>query len=262
MSRTKEPARGLMDYLPSILQGDEFLAGYLSAFEKILIGRNKSDERPSLESSIADIARQFDPMNADEAFLPWLARWTAFSLRADLSVAQQRKFLAQIISLYSKRGTKANLQTFLEIFTNARPTIIDGEALEKRRLVPGNPPDNPPDNPKDADIKASQQREGYKEWEKDGMPRHSFIVELSFLKDDEKSYQITSQEMQTKLAIARGLIQMEKPAHTRGYINPIFLTMKLWASEEDPGHSTLGVDTLLGDYPVTQPEKQAGGGKQ
>src|SRR5882762_6237281 len=124
---SREPTRRMMDYLPSILQEDEFLAAYLSAFEKILIGPKTSGEVESIESVIAGVARQFDPMKADEEFLPWLAQWTAFSLRADLTVAQQQNFLSQIISLYRKRGTAGNLQTFLKIFTIATPTIIDGE---------------------------------------------------------------------------------------------------------------------------------------
>lgn len=238
MSSSKEPARRLIDYLPSILQEDKFLADYLLAFEKILIAPKGSAEPASLEAAIADVARHFDPMTAPEEFLPWLARWTAFSLRADLSVDQQRKFLAQIISLYSKRGTAANLQTFLEIFTEATPTIIDGENLE------------------DTNIKG----EGYQQWESDGKPQHSFIVQLSFLKLYEKKSQITSQEIQRKLDTARGLIQMEKPAHTRCYLNPIFITMRL-PSDTDPGHSTIEVDTLLGDYPP-KPERPTGGGNQ
>ena len=231
MSSSKEPARRLMDYLPSILQEDEFLAGYLSAFERILIAPKTSDKPASLEAVIADVARQFDPMTADEEFLPWLARWTAFSLRADLTVAQQREFLSQIISLYSKRGTAANLQTFLKIFTLATPTIIDGEDLEARSKT------------------AAGAGDGYKQWINDGSPPHSFVVELSFLNQYSKT-QVSSQDIRRNMDTARGLIEMEKPAHTRCYLNPIFITMKLPRTDDDSSaHSTIEFDTLLGDYP-------------
>ena len=230
MSNGKEPARRLIDYLPPILQEDKFLTDYLSAFEKILIAPKQDKEPESLEASIATIASYFDPMTTPKEFLPWLSRWTAFTLRADLTVKQQREFLAEIIKLYSKRGTAENLQTFLRIFTGAAPTIIDGEELKKKSEA------------------GSGAGDGYKQWKSDGKPEHSFIVELSFLKDKDK--QITSQEIQRKLEIARGLIEMEKPAHTRCYLNPIFITMRLPQSDDDrEAHSTIEVDTLLGDYP-------------
>jgi phage tail-like protein len=229
---SREPTRRMMDYLPSILQEDKFLTDYLSAFEKILIGPKTSGEVESIESVIAGVARQFDPMKADEEFLPWLAQWTAFSLRADLTVAQQQNFLSQIISLYRKRGTAANLQTFLKIFTIATPTIIDGEALEKIKET------------------ASEMGDGYQQWASDGGPAHSFVVELSFL-DQHQTEQVSSQEIQRNLETARGLIEMEKPAHTRCYLNPIFITMRLPREEDDDreAHSTIEFDTLLGDYP-------------
>lgn len=227
MSSSKE----LKDYLPSILQEDKFLTEYLSAFEKVFIAPKVDKEPASLEAIIAGIARYFDPLAAPEEFLPWLARWTAFSLRADLTVAQQRAFLARIISLYSKRGTAANLQTFLEIFTGGTPTIIDGERLKER-----------------ADS-GSGKGEGYEQWEREGKLPHSFVVELSFLElyKDEKT---TSKVIERKLEIARALIHMEKPAHTRCYLNPIFITMKLPKADDDrEAHSRIEVDTLLGDYP-------------
>lgn len=241
MSSSRESARRLIDYLPSILQEDKFLTEYLSAFEKALIAPKADKEPASVEAIISGIARYLDPMTAPEEFLPWLARWTAFSLRADLTVTQQRKFLARIISLYSKRGTAANLKTFLEIFTGGTPTIIDGESLEEKA------------------SSGSGKGEGYEQWEKEGKLPHSFVVELSFLElyKDEKT---TSKVIERKLEIARALIHMEKPAHTRCYLNPIFITMKL-PTDTDPGHSRIEVDTLLGDYPPKL-RRQLGGKKK
>jgi phage tail-like protein len=79
---------------------------------------------------VAGIARYFDPHQTPEDFLPWLASWTAFSLRADLTPEKQRDFLANIISLYHRRGTKENLVDLLKIFTIGTPTvteILDGD---------------------------------------------------------------------------------------------------------------------------------------
>src|SRR5215213_6109758 len=91
----------LLDYLPDIYRDEEhpFLSRYLSAFEKILIGRDDGVKIPSetegasstsLEETIARIATLFDPFRTPPDFLPWLASWAALSLRADLDEKTQR----------------------------------------------------------------------------------------------------------------------------------------------------------------------------
>ncbi|HEV2705514.1 MAG TPA: phage tail protein [Pyrinomonadaceae bacterium] len=128
---TLQPS-GLLQYLPAIYQEDPFIGQFLSAFEKILLGREDSpvpnspdpDLNPKgLEQIIDGLAQLYDPLMTPEEFLPWLSKWTALSLRADLTVEQQRKFIAQIIQLYRYRGTQANLVKLLELFLTARPTI-------------------------------------------------------------------------------------------------------------------------------------------
>src|SRR3954469_16841473 len=111
----KTPSK-LLDYLPGIYRGQEVLSAYLSAFEKVLIGRKDDLRIPavqqegasssSLEETIANIAALFDPITTPKDFLPWLASWAALSLRADLDPEQQGSFIANIIRLYRRRGTK------------------------------------------------------------------------------------------------------------------------------------------------------------
>jgi phage tail-like protein len=67
----------------------------------------------------------FDPLQAREDFLPWLASWTALVLRADWSPAQKRDVLFQIIPLYRKRGTKAGLEAYLKIYAGDGVSIVD-----------------------------------------------------------------------------------------------------------------------------------------
>jgi hypothetical protein len=57
--------------------------------------------------------------------LPWLSKWTALSLRADLNENQQRDFIANIIQLYRWRGSKANLRRLLKIFTGGEAVITE-----------------------------------------------------------------------------------------------------------------------------------------
>jgi phage tail-like protein len=81
----------------------------------------------SLEATIANIADLFDPQKTFDEFLPWLASWAAFSLRADLPEQSKREFISQIFQLYRRRGTKENLERLLKIFTIGAPTVTEDE---------------------------------------------------------------------------------------------------------------------------------------
>src|SRR5437764_3254405 len=123
---------GLLQSLPAIYSEDPFLGQFLLAFEKILLGREDSpagaasdpDLNPKgLEQIIDGLATLYDPLNTPDEFLPWLSKWTALSLRADMTLEQQRKFVEQVIQLYQYRGTQENLLNLLELFLTATPTI-------------------------------------------------------------------------------------------------------------------------------------------
>ncbi len=144
-SDTNPTQSGLLRYLPAIYGEDPFMGRYLLAFEKILLGRDdspapikrdenglvvSSNERPDpdlnprgLEQIIDGLSRLYDPLTTPDEFLPWLSKWTALSLRADMTPDQQRRFLAQIIRLYEYRGTQGNLVELLGLFLTATPSI-------------------------------------------------------------------------------------------------------------------------------------------
>ena len=114
--------------LPAIFSEDPFLGRFLLAFEQVLTGLPDLAGRepvPSLglEEIIATIATLFDPKETRQEFLPWLASWVALGLRADWTPAQKRDFLANIVPLYRRRGTKDNLAELLRIFTGLSPVI-------------------------------------------------------------------------------------------------------------------------------------------
>lgn len=238
-----------MKYLPAVFHEDPFLADYLSAFEQILVGPGDPHLR-SLEAIIAGIGSYFNPKETPEEFLPWLAGWMAFGMRADLTVRLQREFLAQVISLYKKRGTAESMRKLLKIFTGAEPTILDGDDLTDTT--------NPAWKYWDVD-------DGYRKWaggkadgtiddKGDGKPEYAFGVLLSFM-DEKGGADRKAPEIQRKLAIAYALIELEKPAHTMFYLVPIFPSLTLpnfsadgrAAGQTDPeAHSRIGFDTLLG----------------
>jgi phage tail-like protein len=170
----------LLQYLPAIYHEEPFLGRFLLAFELLLFGHDDAIQLQGLrglEQTAAGIATYFDPYRAQEDVLPWLASWTAFSLRFDLDIAKQRDFIANIIPLYRCRGTKGNLKKLLQIFTDTDPekiTITDVSTGERYLLV------------------------------------HQFHVAVQL-----KSALPMTQARQKQIEqIARAIIELERPAHT------------------------------------------------
>jgi phage tail-like protein len=127
------PASTLLQYLPAIYHEEPFLGRFLLAFELLLLGHDdfvQPKGAKGLELTVAGIATYFDPYRTPADFLHWLASWTAFTLRFDLDESQQRKFIAKIIPLYRRRGTKRNLEELLQIFTGLETITITDVLLE------------------------------------------------------------------------------------------------------------------------------------
>ena len=216
-----EPAPNLLDYLPAIYQDDPFLSQFLLAFEEILLGRTSDLNFPAngLEQTIAQLPKLFDPDQTPEAFLSWLASWVAFSGRADLQPIQQRAFIARVISLYRRRGTKENLQELLKIFVRGEPSIREPGGTEFQIG-------------KTAHI-------GQDTFLAGGAP-HFFEVEINLSGDLEPNLR------SRQIEIARALIELEKPAHTYYKLFPQVLSTIQIGKQ-----STIGTNTVLGTRPKT-----------
>lgn len=202
--------------LPSIFSDDPFLGRFLLAFEHVLTGLKGGEPAPveGLEQTIAGIWELFDARETREEFLPWLAGWVALGLRADWSVEQQREFLAQIVPLYRRRGTKGNLADLLKIYTGLAPVITDEIGFQiGRHSIVG----------KDTQL--------------GGTLPHRFDVSVTMPNPDQATLQRQHQ-------IASALIDLQKPAHTTYDLTIVFTTMQIHK------RSTIGVDTLLGSVPV------------
>lgn len=221
------PTSTLLQYLPAIYQEEPFLGAFLAAFEKVLLGRDDGVPLPAapdgvdygmvlgplgLEQIIASLAQLFDARQAPGEFLPWLATWTAFGLRADLPVAKQRDFLARIIPLYNRRGTTRNLQELLSIFTVGIPTVTE----------------------RDDEFQVGVHSTVGQNTFVGEAPPHYFHVTVSLP-------QAGKAVIDRQREITRALIELEKPAHTFCDEPELrFPSMQIGV------HSTLGVDTLLG----------------
>lgn len=210
---------GLLKLLPSIFSEEPFLGRFLLAFEQVLTGLDGAEPggHAGLEETIADIASLFDARKTREEFISWLAGWVAIGLRADWTVAQKRDFLAKIVPLYRRRGTKENLADLLRIYTGLTPVITGIEETEFQIGV--------------------HSTIGKDTWI-DGMPPHRFRVTVTMPNPDQKTLQRQTQ-------IARALIDLQKPAHTTYDLDVVFNTLQIGV------RSTIGVNTLLGSVPVT-----------
>ena len=217
---SRSPSR-LLDYLPAIYRTDPFIGQFLLAFEKVLLGIQDDVEysHPGLEDTIASLSTLFDPQQTPEPFLSWLAGWTALSLRADLPIAVQRDFIANIVQRYRFRGTKANLQELLSLFTRSKPTVTEmavnefqigiNSSLGENTLLQGGPP-------------------------------HFFRVTILLPQELARN----PQALERQLEIASAIIELEKPAHTDYELIPIFSsTLQIGITTQ------LGINTLLGTRP-------------
>lgn len=208
--------------LPGIFSEDPFLGRFLLAFEQVLTGLpglpGREPEPPhGLEEIIAAIATLFDPKETREEFLPWLASWVALGLRADWTEAQKRDFLANIVPLYRRRGTKENLAELLRIYTGLSPVITG--ALE-------------------TDFQIGVHSTIGVDTQIGGSAPHFFHVSVTMPNPDPATLQRQSQ-------IATALIDLQKPAHTDYTLEILHDTMQIGV------RSTIGVDTLLGHLSVT-----------
>ena len=175
------------------------LNGILLAFEKVLLGHDdkaglSGEVEKGLEQKIRDLACYFRPLGdaqAPEEFLPWLAQWVALTLRADLGEAFRRALIKRAVSLYRRRGTKANLVNLLNIYLNREPDSPDPAVTV--------------DNVNDAF---------------DSRP-HYFEVQIVW--ENTPSTTVRLRE----IALAEAVIALEKPAHTDFRLIPIVWTMRI-----------------------------------
>jgi phage tail-like protein len=145
-----------LQYLPPVLWADEpadpalSLGGLLRIFEKVLTGiaddvpvvhrvsAQEQHEHAPLTAEIARLSRLFDPWQAPEPFLPWLATWVALDFptlqgKPLWDEYQRRKVTSEIARIYRLRGLKSGLNQYLDLYsvgeTRPRVALDDGSRL-------------------------------------------------------------------------------------------------------------------------------------
>lgn len=105
----------LLNYLPGIYHTD-FMARFLTIFETVL---------NPIEWNIHNFDLFLDPRTAPLDFLPWLESWYTPEFNSTWSEAQRRTLLGEAAQLYAMRGTRNGLSRLLEIYTGAKPEIVE-----------------------------------------------------------------------------------------------------------------------------------------
>lgn len=110
-------------WLPSIYQradinGKNFLRDYLWIIQHMFA---------SIDETLDNIHKFFDPYEAPEHFLPWLASWTAMVVEEDWPIEKKRRLIRKALELYRIRGTVKGLKLFLSLFSAAEPQLQENK---------------------------------------------------------------------------------------------------------------------------------------
>src|SRR5256714_14549860 len=175
-------------WLPSIYQradinGRNFYRDFLWIVQHIF---------GSVEETLDVIHQYFDPYEAPEHFLPWLASWSAMVLEEDGPIEKKRRLIRKAIELYRIRGTVKGIKLFIALFTGHEPDIKEniwpfrGWRIGTTSEIGVDSVVLPPVN-----------------------LAHTFVVEMPV------SYKDVSPESVIRI---HEIIQMEKPANTQYYL--------------------------------------------
>ncbi len=230
MDKQEQSPSEYLNYLPAIFQDDDaspFLGYFLLAFEKILHGLPEDAAHPQergIEQVLDHIHDYFNPQRTPDSFVPWLGQWVALSLRDDWSMAEKRRFIQRVVPLYRKRGTLDGLKQMLLTYLNAQvydAALISEDELVQIRVW---------DHPMQLGVKSQLGEDTIL-----GEPTpHYFEVRIIMTDPTFVNYQ-------RKEAIARAIIDQEKPAHTSYKLIVETPTMQIGR------FSTIGFDTLIVD---------------
>lgn len=236
-------------------QPSPFLGRFLLAFEQVLTGAEGFVQTPGqpesippyrqagLETLLEDIDRLFNPLTVraiatisaglsqplgetdvdrikridqlEKEFLRWLAGWVALSLRADWTPEQQRQFIAKIVPLYRRRGTKENLVKLLKIYAgeDSDPQVTE---------------------PVDTPFQIGVHSQLGVDTQIGGAIPHYFQVSVKLPRPD---FELLKRQDD----IVSALVDLQKPAHTYYDLTILYETLQIGV------RSTIGVDTLIGN---------------
>jgi phage tail-like protein len=243
------PRASSLQYLPAVYREDpvsaDFTARFLSIFDTL---------RGITSGQITDVARYFDPKAtpanppnvAGNDFLSWLAAWLGLSLQNNWPVRKRRELVRQAHRLYDLRGTPQGLKLMIELYACFKPRILELFRLRRWLVV---------DSAKLGDQSAVLGKDIMKRLQ---IGENSAIGSFQLIDYGDPSLDFFNSYAYQFIVIVprwpgateadqmalQQIIDMAKPAHTQAQLR--------W---DEPRfriglQSFVGVDTVLGKYPV------------
>lgn len=166
----------LLNYLPAMYYGDDFLNRFLHIFEDTIL---------PLQHMADTLHYYFHPLTCPSELVSFLSNWLALTLDENWSLEQRRNLIYNAVELYSWRGTRRGLTEYLKLYTDVEPEISEYS---------------------DGMILSSETRLG-ENTVIAGRGRSSFTVTM-------RLPALSETELIHKEEIIRKIIENEKPAHT------------------------------------------------
>ncbi len=254
--RVHYPRESYLSYLPAVYAADDdsrwFLERFLSIFQT---------EWDGVDQQIETMAQYFDPAAVPPGpFLEYLASWLALPLEGTWTEEQKRNLLMAAPGYYPQRGTLAGLRRFLQVYLqnmtgltpseqNGYPQIIEGFRERQRLML--TTPDRDALNLQTllwgpAQVGRLQldvfAREGEVRLVSTGDPERDLFHEYAhrFRVFVPSAWIKTADDEQ----MLRRALNAEKPAQTSYDLCLVEPRIRVGLQ------STVGIDMILGDYPV------------
>jgi phage tail-like protein len=102
--------------LPAVLQEDEFIMRWTTAFDEVLA---------PIVTTLDCITAYIDPLLAPEDFLQWLSSWFGAVVDENWLPERRRAVVAASVGLYRVRGTLSGLRSHLELIVGGQVAVSD-----------------------------------------------------------------------------------------------------------------------------------------
>lgn len=255
--RVYYPRESYLDYLPAIYREDAQSQWFLQRFLHIF-----QTEWDKLDDTIDSITALLDPAAVPASFLAYLASWVALPLEGDWNEEQRRALLKVVPQVYKARGTPSSLTLFLQTYLqnisgilpqgpSAFPFLVEG-FRERNRIILGGTREAQLDRQAllwgpaqvgrlQLDVYAT---EGDVRLVSSGDPQRDVFTEYA------NRFRIYVPAAWIRSAkdeqMLRRAIEAEKPAQTDYDLCLVEARFQVGVQ------STVGVNTILGDYPIAR----------
>ena len=243
-----------LKYLPAVYQHNEDARNFMERFLAVF-----QSEWQTLEHRLEFMDGLFDPNTAPEGFLDSLAHWLGLPLEGTWHAEQKRNLLRAARAALQQHGTAAGLKRFLQAYLQNMtglspksqgeyPVLLEGFRERLRFTARGSGSSLPVPLWSAARVGRlqtdSQARLGEVRLVSTGDPdREVFEVFAHRFKVFVPAHWVRNDDQE---AMLRRALEHEKPAETQYELVLVEPRFRVGIQ------SMLGVDTILGDYPITR----------